>query len=91
LRIDEKKPAFVGQIIADKDRLAAQKRRVCQQGSNAFSLVVVRLLEFGDHLAFLHRKTTLLRERAKKLQDLMGEFRPLPEMDRERRAFVLQS
>ena len=90
LRVDEQKPAFVGQIVADEDRLAAGKRRACQQGGNAFSLVVAGLLELGDHLAFLHRKTGLLREEPEKRQDLIAEFRRLPEMDRERRAFVLQ-
>ncbi len=55
-----------------------------------FPLSWCGLLELGDHLAFLHRKTALLREATKKLQDLIGEFRRLPEMDRERRAFVLQ-
>jgi hypothetical protein len=41
LRIDKQKSAFVGQIIADKDRLAPKKRRACQQGGDAVSFVVV--------------------------------------------------
>lgn len=89
-RIDEQKTAFIGQIVADKDRLAAGKRRVCKQRGDALSFVVVRLLEFGDHLALLHGKTAFLRECAKKFQDLTAEFRRLPEMNRERRTFVLK-
>src|ERR1019366_6829806 len=54
LRIDEKKPAFIGQIVADEDRLAAGKKRVRKQGGDAVSLVVTCVLEFGDHFAWLH-------------------------------------
>ncbi len=91
LRVDKVKPAFIGQIIADKDRLAAGKRRGCKQGSDAASLIVMRFLEFGNHFALLHGKSALPCELGQKFQDFAGAFRHLPEMDRKRRAFILQA
>jgi len=91
LRVDKVKPAFIGQIIADKDRLAAGKRRGCKQRSDAASLIVMRFLEFGNHFALLHGKSALTRELGQKFQDFTGAFRRLPEMDRKRRAFVLKA
>lgn len=71
-RVDEQEPAFVGRIVANKDRLATGKRRVCKQGGDAFSFIVAGLLKFGDHLALLHGKTGALRHCAKKFQDLIA-------------------
>ncbi len=91
LRVDKVKPAFIGQIIADKNRLAAGKRRGCKQRSDAAPLIVMRFLEFGNHFALLHGKAVRARKRTQKFQDFAGAFRRLPEMNRKRRAFILQA
>lgn len=91
VRVDKVKPAFIGQIIADKDRLAAGKRRGCKQGGDAASLIVMRFLEFGNHFALLHGKSALARELGQKFQDFASVFRRLPEMNRKRRALVLKA
>lgn len=82
--------AFIRDVVTEEDGATTGERRRGHQPGDRPALVDVRRFEFGHHLAALDRKMVAADQRLQRPNDIAFKVRPLPEVDGERQAFVLE-